>query len=296
MVVRTAQEIIYAGAGCPTVRDPAGNPLANLELGECAYCGAPAVHRVRECVSANFVVCKQLRLGAEGLCRACAFCLRDLRLRCAPWIATPERVRFCLDRWGILDFLLSPPEPPFVAGVPWFGIGKGGLANWRYCRVWHPAREQQEMCPAKVDEKTGEVLRAPQILPRLQSKHTAIFARTAASRERYPLAIDDNGIVEIDVALWRSLAARLTVSLRYLPVPCLEEWRAPEGGAQWEYGIIHWRELTAPFEPHRHAQWWPLLLAIVPRPERPEVEPRKTRNEPPARSVAPQALGQLALF
>lgn len=294
--MRTAQELIWEGAGRPIVRDPAGNPLHVGDLGACAYCGAPAVHRVRDCLSANFVVCKQLRLGAEGLCRACAFCLRDLRLRCAPWIATPETVVFCRDRWGILDFLLTPPEPPFVAGVPWFGMSKGGLSNLDFCRVWHPEREAQKLSPAKVDDKTGEVLRPAQIMPKLQSKHTAIFARTAAARDRYPLAIDDNGIVEIDVALWRSLAAMLTVALRYLPVPCLEEWRAPEGGAQWEHGIIHWRELTAPLEPYRNAQWWPLLLAIVPRPERPEVAPKTKKAEPPARNEAPRTLGQLALF
>lgn len=61
---------------------------------------------------------KQLRLGAQGLCSSCAFALRDLRLRCAPWIATPSEVRFCTERWGILDFLLSPPEPPWSLPCP----------------------------------------------------------------------------------------------------------------------------------------------------------------------------------
>jgi hypothetical protein len=104
------------------------------------------------------------------------------------------------------------------------------------------------------------------------------------------------------------LGTLLTEALLYLPVPCLEEWKAPEGGAQWEHGIIHWRALTAPFEPYRGAQWWPLLLAIVPRPERPEVsrptpqtapkpEPKPKKEEPPARNVAKQERsGQLALF
>jgi hypothetical protein len=306
--MKTAQQIIYEGAGRPDVLDPEGAPLPKDDYGVCAYCRGKAVYRLKSCLSSNFVVCKQMALGAAGLCEACAFCLRDLRLRCAPWIAREDGVRFCLDRWGILDFLTHPPEPPFVAGLPWFGMSKGGQKNWQFARVWHPDREEQLLCPAKIDEKTGEVLREPQVLGKLQSKHTAIFAKASVSRDCYPLAIDDTGIVEVDVALWRRLGTLLTEALLYLPVPCLEEWKAPEGGAQWEHGIIHWRALTAPLEPYREAQWWPLLLAIVPRPERPEVEKltqkpapkpesKPKREEPPARNVAkPERSGQLALF
>jgi hypothetical protein len=264
----TAQEIVYAGAGSPVVRDPAGVPLREESLGRCARCGRDATLRIGDCLSSNFVVCKQLRLGAKGFCRACAFCLRDLRLRCAPWIATPTSVRFCVDRWGILDFLLAPPQPPFVAGVPWFGVSKGGLGNLRYCRVWHPDREKQELSPAKVDDD-GTVLREPQVMPKLQSKHTAIFGQTAVSRERYPLAIDDGQPCTVDVELWKILAANLTTALRFLPVPCLEEWRAPRiDSDKWREGVMRWTELTAPLAPYRQASWWPLLLAIVPRPER----------------------------
>ena len=292
-VVVTPQSLIYSGAGRPTVRGPDGEPLRQSDLGRCALCHESAKLRVKDCLSSNYVVAKQLVLGSAGLCIPCGFALRDLRLRCAPWIATPDHVSFCLDRWGILDFLLSPPEPPFVAGLPWFGIGKGGLGNWRYCRVWHPGREQQELCPAKTDD-AGNILRAPQILPKLQSKHTAIFAQTALSRDRYPLAIDDSFVVMVDVELWGELAGHLTEALRYLPVPCLEEWIAPHGGAEWREGIIRWRELTAPLEPYRKAAWWPYLLAIVPRPERPGAQ--KPDAAPAPSPKADAIANQLALF
>lgn len=295
----TPQDIIYRGAGCPPVRDPAGEPLREADLGPCAFCGGEGRLRIKDCLSSNYVVAKQLTLGAKGLCKPCGFALRDLRLRCAPWIATETGVRFCTERWGILDFLLSPPEPPFVAGLPWFGISKGGLTNWRYCRVWHPTREAQEMSPAKLDE-TGKVIREPQVLPRLQSKHTAIFAQTAVSRDRYPLAFDDNFIGVVNVSLWRRLAAHLTEALRHLPVPCLETWMAPRGGKDWREGTIRWRELTAPLEPYHEAAWWPYLLAIVPRPERPGAQPEESIAEqappPMAEAIAKNENRQLALF
>jgi hypothetical protein len=294
----TPQDIIYAGAGKPIIRDPAGEPLRIADLGKCAYCHAPAKHRIKDCLSSNFVVAKQLRLGAQGLCQSCAFALRDLRLRCAPWIATPSEVRFCTDRWGILDFLLTPPKPPFVAGLPWFGISKGGLGNWRYCRVWHPDREEQELSPAKLDAN-GKVIREPQIMPKLQSKHTAIFAQTSVSQTHYPLAIDDAYVVMVDVKTWRQLAGYVTEALRYLPVPCLEQWTAPAGGKDWREGIIRWRELTKPIEPYRETAWWPYLLSIVPRSERPGANKElKVDDAPPpeAKKVIAKKREQLALF
>jgi hypothetical protein len=293
----TPQEIIYAGAGRPAILGPDGEQLREEDLGPCAFCGERARLKVKDCISSNYSVVKQFALGAKGLCLACGFALRDLRLRCAPWIATATGVQFCAERWGILGFLLAPPDPPFVAGLPWFGIGKGGLGNLRYARVWHPDREAQELCPAKLDDN-GNVAREPQLLGKLQSKHTAIFAQTAVSREHYPLAIDDSFVAMVDLALWRRLAADITEALRYLPVPCLEAWTAPQGGANWREGILRWRELTAPLEAYRHAAWWPHLLAIVPRPERPGVkkEEPKAEEAPPPRLVAIAQERQLALF
>lgn len=289
----TAQEIIYSGAGAPPVRGPDGEPLREANLGECGYCGRPAVYRLKECVSANFMTIKRMRLGSAGLCRACAFCARDLRLRCAPWIATPARVDFCFDRRQMFEFLTAPPEPPFAAGVPWMGIKKGGLTNWRYARVWDPTKETQELSPAKLDER-GVEIRAPQVMTRLQSKPTAIFASTAVDRIRYPLAIDDDKLVCVDVPLWRRLGAQIAEAIKYLPVPCLEEWRPPSGGDQWRHGIIHWTELTRPLEPYRNAAWWPLLLMIAPRLERPDVSAPIPEPTPKPRAVA--ATPQLALF
>lgn len=291
----TAQEMIWEGAGRPVVRDPIGRPLPEKDLGGCAFCGKPAVHRIKDCLSSNFVVCKQLRLGAQGLCKACAFCLRDLRLRCAPWFATPTDIRFCKERWGILDFLLNPPEPPFVAGVPWFGIGKGGLSNIDFCRVWHPGKEVQRLCPVKVDDATGLVVREPQILTKLQSKHTAIFAETSVSRTHYMLAIDDLTMVTVDVALWRRLALHITEALRCLPVSCLENWEPPTA-SQWKDGIIYWKRLTAPMELYRDAPWWSFLLAIVPRPQRRMVEVSDLPEKKHHKHRLSQKATQLNLF
>jgi hypothetical protein len=272
----TAQELVWRSAGCPVIRNPAGQPLPESPVGSCAYCGGEAVFRVSDCLSSNFVVAKRLHLGAKGFCRACAFCLRDLRLRCAPWIATEGGVRFCTDRWRALDFLLGPTEVPFVAGVPWFGISKGGMGNLHYCRVWHPEREMQELSPAKVAED-GTVIREAQVMPKLQSKHTAIFAQIATSRDRYPLAVDDGAPVLVDVLEWRALARHVAKALRWLPVPCLEEFRPPQiYSEKWKVGISRWSELTAPLERYRLAHWWPMFLAIVPRPERPDQSGKET--------------------
>lgn len=294
----TAQEFVWEAAGKPVVRGPDGEPIDKADRGMCAYCGAPAVHRLKDCLSSNFVVAKSLRLGAAGLCEACAFCLRDLRLRCAPWFATKDGVQFCTDRKAVLAFLLDPPVPPFVAGFPRYGMDHGGMQNFAFARVWHPEREEQQLCPAKYDEH-GKLVRAPQILGKLQSKHTAIFAQLASSRDRYPLQVDDVLSVMVDVVLWRRLAAQITEALRYIPGPCLAEWRAPSGGEQWRHGILHWHDLTAPFEPYRQAAWWSLLLDLVSIPERPVVEKAKPVKEsatPKQPRPARQEKPQLALF
>ena len=282
----TPQQIIHAGAGYPDVHGSDGAPLARGDRGACAYCGRPAVYKLKDCLSSNFTVAKQLKLGAAGLCEACAFCLRDLRLRCAPWFAREDGIWFT-DRAGLLACLLDPPKPPFVVGWPIMGPKKGGLSNAQFAPVWRETEPQL----------THPVKGRP--LTKLQSKHVAIFAQTAHQRDVYPVTIDDNTVFELDRSLWARLAAATHEALRFIPVPCLEQWTPPDSTQpQWREGIIRWRTLTAPMEPYRHAIWWPLLLGIVPRPDRQSDAKAQPLAKPsPARPLPkqPQA-GQLILF
>ena len=130
-----------------------------------------------------------------ALCGACVWC-ETLALRCVSWVAT-ERGIWWIPRSGLLAILLDPPAPPFAIACPLYGIAHGGESNGHraiWCGVSHADP-----------------------LVKLQSKHTAIYAEVATSRDHYPLQIDDSTPVLIDRPLWSRLASELlaiTTSLR----------------------------------------------------------------------------------
>lgn len=277
-----ATQIIWAGAGKPapveydnTPIPPACGKLAPV----CSMCGAPEPRwAYGDAFSDNFrtltATDRMFPHAVDGhptsLCAACVWCAKTLALRCACFFAREDGV-WWVARRDLLSHLLSPPEPPFVAGAPLYGADHGGEAH-----VWR-ARWPGVTLPEGVPT-----------LPRLQAKHVAVYAETAYSRARYPLQVDDSVSVTVDVALWSALAAQLTTvatalrsggvgytetrdALRTLRPPT----RAPI--------TVHarWRALTAPLAPHARAPWWGLLTDSLPMPE-------LVKAERPARSASPR--------
>lgn len=259
-----ATRIIWSGAGCPEPCDVLGSPIPrSRNSGRCARCGTiPAMYDVAELISANFVPTKNAnRIAAHGgrsYCAACVFAARTLRLRCVSWFASASGVEFWRTRPNrdtakpdALARLIEPPEPPFVAAIPWYGIAHGGEAH--YLRTWWP----------------GESSSDPLI--RLQSKHVAIYARVATSRDRYPVQVDDAGEFVLDRVLWMraridadTIMAMLVAdgvppirarsALRDLALPARVS--SPAARA--------WPGVTAPLRPYVQTVWWPLFCDLIP--------------------------------
>lgn len=264
-------QLIWQGAGSPEPCDTTGLPIPRSS-GEshCAKCGAPAPageYTEKQIVSENFLPTRnanRLRaFGGRRYCAACVFASKALRLRCISWFATEERITFWRTRPAepgaprpdAMSALLAPPEPPFVVAVPLYGIAHGGENNWR--RTWWP----------------GQPLPANPLI-KLQSKHVALYARVATSRDRYPVQVDDQHEFMLDRDVWlrarddasalmRALAnagvkpypARLSV--KFLQLPSRPD---PALAASWP-------KLTAPLRPHVDATWWPLFCELLLSPE-----------------------------
>lgn len=265
--------LIWRAAGAPTPCDTAGEPLpmARGESTRCARCGsAGGVYAHKTVVSTNFVPTRnanRLRgYGSGHYCPACTFCAKTLRLRCISWFASEDGVRFWrtrpeskdAPRPDALATLLDPPKPPFVVGIPLYGIAHGGEAHWQ--RTWWP----------------GEAL-PEHVLNRLQSKHVALYSRLATSRDRYPVQADDQADFMLDRDVW--LRARDVVSSvldramsdgvhPYAAKMALLRLDLPKRAS----GALaaSWRRLTLPLRPLVGAQWWHLFLELYPTPESPE--------------------------
>lgn len=140
-----ATNFLWRAAGCPMPSETDGAPLDGRPLPEpthCASCGEPASYRLSDAISDNFTTVRNdgraWGFGGSSICQACMWCCRSLALRCAPFFAT-ERGFYFLGtrplpglpgtRPDYLSALLSPPEPPFVACFPRFGVDAGGESN-----------------------------------------------------------------------------------------------------------------------------------------------------------------------
>jgi hypothetical protein len=150
-----------------------------------------------------------------------------------------------------LASLLSPPAPPFVAGIPAYGIAHGGEAHSH--RTWWP----------------GELAQDPLI--KLQSKHVAIYARTACSRDRYPVQVDDAREFVLDRDAWlraRDDAAVLMAALVKDGVPPYRAKLAVRDLAiPQRVSIVTacaWPHLTSPLRRHAMTVWWPLFCDLIP--------------------------------
>lgn len=263
-----AAQIIWAGAGRPDPCDTSGEPIpAKGTGGPCAACGEPGRYRLREAISDNFTTVKNASrawpYGGNDVCAACVFACKTLALRLAISFSREDGVWFIGTRplpglpWtrpDALSALLCPPAPPFVAMWPAYGIDHGGEANIERC--WWP----------------GSTPHASPLV-KLQSKHVAIYARVATSRERYPLQIDDNHDVIVDVVLWTRLRAVCEAMLAEMRAggvgatdarDALVRLRPPLGCPVRM--VAHWPALTSSLRPHHGAVWWPYFVSLLEMP------------------------------
>lgn len=253
-------QIVWRGAGCPLPLDPARQPLRTRPAAPCGRCGdAQGVYRYADVVAdatLPVALARDLLAGGDALCVACAFCVKDLRMRCSPWVATERGVWFLPTR-GLLRALLDPPEPPFVVAAPLYGAAHGGEAQgWR--ATWSTEPE----LPAEVP-----------VLQRLQAKGCAAFAETAVSRERYALQVDNAVRLTVDVPRWRVVVSAMDAlceamraarcgyteqrtALTEHAIPTPARWHEPRALAALTRA---WRDLTAPLRPHRTADWYRLI-------------------------------------
>lgn len=277
MGAATSTHIVYAGLGYPAPHETSGDPIpARGSGGPCAHCGAPGNWRLDQAISSNFTTVKNgsraWPFGGRDVCAACLMACKSLRLRCALWFARESGIWHVPTRpWIVkgadgkghaipgtrveaLDSLLNPPPVPFVAGWPRMGISKGGEQNIE--RVYAPGRP----VPATP-------------LIKIQSKHVAIYAQVATSRDRYPLQVDDVHDVVVDVSLWseaRAACYRLLGELRsggvgqQECVAALLTMRAPPSAPL----SVHrgWRALTTTVAPHHRALWWPFFVELLRMP------------------------------
>lgn len=259
--------LIWRAAGAPTPCDTAGEPLpmARGESTRCARCGSDGgVYARKTVVSTNFVPTRnanRLRgYGSGHYCPACTFCAKTLRLRCISWFASEDGIRFWRTRPETKDdprpdalaTLLDPPKPPFVVGIPLYGIAHGGEAHWQ--RTWWP----------------GEAL-PEHVLNRLQSKHVALYSRLATSRDRYPVQVDDQNEFVLERDAWlraRDAAAELVGAAvadgvhEYPAKIALRDLVLPRGGSASLARV--WPSLTAPLRSLAGAHWWPVFCALFP--------------------------------
>jgi hypothetical protein len=201
-----------------------------------------------------------------ALCGACVWCAKTLALRCVSWVAT-ERGIWWIPRSGLLAILLDPPAPPFAIACPLYGIAHGGESNGHraiWCGVSHADP-----------------------LVKLQSKHTAIYAEVATSRDHYPLQIDDSTPVLIDRPLWSRLASELlaiTTSLRDAGVGAndvrdgLTTLRAPQRAPLSV--LARWPAIVRPYRDFARAEWWRVLIDLLPMPPLPPKPEKKPATKP----------------
>lgn len=302
-----ATRVVWRAVGCPTPHEWDGTPIParkGIPAGaRCAMCGE--VDRVEytrdDGFSTNAYPPTQLSEmfphGGPWMCAACVYGCRAHAFKCAGFFAREDGVWF-FSRREILAHLLAPPEPPFVAAIPLYGIEHGGESNaWR--AIWPGVPRVEDLFPGAT---WGE--KPLTTLVRLQAKHVLSNAEVSHSRARYRVQIDEDSI-PVDVALWTALrdlvetlmgelvggvgivsARQYLVSLATPPRPLVL--------------VRAWRERTAPLARHHGAPWWPTFVDLC-QPREPAaaaapVAPPApvTPKEPPSCPPKPQA--QLSLF
>lgn len=269
-------------AGEPEPFDAFGDqiPKSRKGSGKCARCGAEGGHwDLKEVISNSFTsVRNDNRMsgyGGRSYCAACVLCARTLRMRCISWFASGHGVEFWRTRpetpesprLDALAKLLDPPEPPFVAGMPLYGVSHGGEGHWQRT-PWPGA------------------LKPPEPLIKLQSKHVAIYARTAFSRDRYPVQVDDQGEFLLDRELWSELRVHADALVTALvddgvpPYPsklALQSLSLPRRVSPAIAAA--WPGITEKLRPHAGASWWKLFCELYPTPQEAPNETTRKRAD-----------------
>jgi len=260
----------------------------------CASCGEPASYLVDDAISDSFTTMRNASrawaYGGSAVCAGCVWCCRSLALRCCLWFAriADERGRGGIwfvpmrpipgcpsTRPDVFDALLNPPPPPFVAGLPLFGVDHGGEQN-AHRAVWPWKGETP-------DPSVRDGLYVPSnALVKLQSKHTALYAEVSTSRVQYRLQVDDALEVTVDVPLWRRLRAAATDLIADLRAGgvgaqsirgALTHLEAPMRAPRALIAPAAWRHRTKPFRPHAGSTWWGLFVQLLPIPDLPTKDP-----------------------
>lgn len=272
-----ATRLLWETAGRPAPTEGDGELIKpGPDRGACSMCGSDGARfGFKDALSENFWTLSQTsRLfphrdpdAPVALCAACVWCAKTLALRCASWVVC-ERGLWWIPRSGLLALLLDPPEPPFAVGYPLYGIAHGGEANGPRA-IW---------CGRQHEEP----------LVKLQSKHTAIYAEVATSRERFPLQIDDSTPVLVDRPLWLRLSRELTAvctDLRDAGVGAndvrdgLTTLRAPQRAPVRV--LTRWPSIVRPYRDFARAEWWRVLVDLLPLPPLPPKPEKKPKAPAP---------------
>lgn len=252
---------LWVAAGRQVPREYDGSAVEPVlrEPAVCALTGGPAHYLWDQAFSDNFTSLRAIgtafpfaSLSAgrrpasvrpwSALSAAVVWAAKTLALRCATWVlepadaghdvlefwplyrppGDPARARVWRRTWGDrdprawLDWLLRPRPAGTVAALPATGIKHGGETQLHRCGwpgVGHRAL-------TAVRPVTHEVVADP--LVRVQSKHVAIFARSALQRGVLSLQVDSEPAVEVDTERWRAALVtvrRVATDVRVLGVP-----------------------------------------------------------------------------
>jgi len=110
-------------------------------------------------------------------------------------------------------------------------------------------------------------------LIKLQSKHTALYARVSNSRMRYHLQVDDASDVMVDVPIWRAMrevCESLLVDMRAGGVGATDARTALLTLRQPPRAplalLASWGSRVEPMRPYASASWWRLFTDLLPIP------------------------------
>src|SRR5690606_7076620 len=333
---------LWRAAGEPEPAGSTGEPIPPRDMGgqHCASCGEPATNPITDAISDNFTTVfnasRGWPFGGNGICRACLWACRSVALRCALFFARENGIWFIgsrpikglpQTRPDVLSALLSPPEPPFVAGYPLTGVEHGGDDALARCALkpYDIPEDAKALAPAMAKAVELAVKQRPaNVAPeeakkaaflalvnldlpwpcdvdldelrqrfghyryepwwrwaawpmlKIQSKHTALYAKVSYSRERYHLQVDDAGDVVVDVAVWSEMRTRcdeLLAEMRSAGVgataarDALLTLQAPFGAPLPL--LARWSRAVAPMRPHAASTWWRLFISLLHMPDLP---------------------------